>query len=183
MRLEDDLLAEVPGLRWAWELVDSLPWKTRPDGSDYRGHLLRVARRVLDFGLRDKEMLEAALLHDCLEDQSEKLVERGYDTAEECIDNEFGERVCELVKALTTVGPYAEHVAKTMRSEAAPIKLADFADNALALDGLTEPRRSKLKLKYAAVADEMAGWLDAHPVQGAAELLRSIRAVYPARSA
>jgi (p)ppGpp synthase/HD superfamily hydrolase len=181
MSLDDELLAAVPHARWALEFVQPLPWQPRPDGSDYRGHLMRVALRVHGFGLNDNDLVTAALLHDCIEDQSGALVERGYDTAEECISNEFGERVCELVKALTTEGPYADHVRKTMQTEAAPIKLADFLDNALALSKLTEPRRSKLKHKYSGVAQLMVDWLGQHPVDGRDDCVQAIRAVYPER--
>lgn len=179
MNHEDEILEKMPALRWTLEFVDDLPWKPRPDGSAYRLHLIRVAHRVLvDFAIADPDMVNASLLHDTLEDQAEALKERGYDDAQECLRNEFNDRVCDLVTALTNEGAYAEHVARTMESEAAPIKLADFLDNALRLDGLGEPRRSKLRAKYGQVAPLMVRWLASHSLAQGKDLINIISRKY-----
>jgi (p)ppGpp synthase/HD superfamily hydrolase len=56
--------------------------KPRPDGAPYIEHPLTVAAGVLDaMAQKDPELVIAALLHDTVEDQAEKLVEKA--TAEE----------------------------------------------------------------------------------------------------
>ena len=48
--------------------------KDRPDGMPYVSHPLEVSKAIVqDFGVTDKDLVEAALLHDAVEDQAIKI--------------------------------------------------------------------------------------------------------------
>ena len=128
-------------------------------------HLLRVAYRVrCEFGLTDPDLTLAALLHDVVEDHGVSVVS-------------FGERVAALVQALTNSGDYTSHVLGMIRGPAGPVKLADFMDNALALDELEPERAARLRAKYTPVAAGILAWLQempaGHPFEVAAERISS----------
>lgn len=144
--------------------------KDRPSGEPYVNHILSVARRlVVEYGVANPNMIMAAALHDSVEDQSAKLsvlnAEAEGDERQKSLGyltSHFGERVSNIVHSLsneevpddldtaTKNRMYAEHVAEAVKDpEVALIKLADFSDNALTLEKVTDPgRRAKLTEKY-----------------------------------
>ncbi len=157
----------------------------RPDGTPYPEHPLDVARNVLTVSQElDSRKIVAALLHDSVEDQADKLAAKaaeigivGGDTKTRALDYlaaRFGDQAAYIVFALTNPDfaavlsaqglpvtadgknrLYAEHVHLVIQdSDVLPIKLFDFAANALRLDEVTDPaRRLKLTRKYAPVVD------------------------------
>ena len=99
------------------------------DASPYINHPISVAKIISEIGyVGDSEVLAAALLHDTIEDTKT--------TPEELIDN-FGERVCSLVKEVTDDKnlPKLERKqrqidhAKEISEGAALIKLGDKISN------------------------------------------------------
>jgi hypothetical protein len=128
----------------------------------YVNHLLRVAIRIMShYGVRDTDVVCAALLHDAGEDHAAELAGGGGRTAAlAALAAEFGPRVAGLVAAVTNpeYAPdrdaheqYREHVADSLRREpwARVIKASDFADNGAGLIHTTGPRLRKLAGKYA----------------------------------
>ena len=118
----------------------------------------------------------AALLHDSVEDKAKKLasfISNKEITSERemallFIKNKFGERVEKIVSKLSNPEPeseelsaeeknfiYKEHVKEAIEdSDVLPIKLADFSDNSLNLEALSDPvRRLKLSKKYLPVME------------------------------
>lgn len=90
--------------------------KARPDGTPYASHPLEVALYVLSrFGRSDPDVLMAALLHDAVEDQADKLVapcvasglsRRALrQAALEALEQRFGTRVAELAGLLVNPDP------------------------------------------------------------------------------
>lgn len=151
--------------------------KPRPDGP-YVNHILRVSNRIVEeYGVKDPELVMAALLHDSVEDQSNKLAKliTNIENISErqkallFINNNFGERVKNIVLKLTNPEHedenisqerknrvYLEHVRDAIKdSDVLLIKLSDFSDNALNLEAISNPtRRLKLSEKYAPVVLE-----------------------------
>lgn len=132
----------------------------------------------------DFEIVASALLHDSVEDQAKKLAAKNHhpdilDKGEEemalhYIGSRFGGRASRIVISLTNPDfaaeltrdgqeinvvnknkLYARHVAEIIEDpDVLPIKLFDFAENALRLDEVADPaRRLKLTKKYAPVVD------------------------------
>jgi hypothetical protein len=150
--------------------------KPRPDGP-YVNHILRVSTRIIEeYGIKDLELVIAALLHDSVEDQSEKLAnlainDKNIPEREKAllfIGDNFGERVKNTVFKLTNLEHedksisqdqknkvYLEHVKEAIEDpDVLPIKLADFSDNALNLESVKETeRRLKLSHKYLPVIE------------------------------
>lgn len=144
--------------------------KDRPSGEPYINHILSVARRVVvEYGVANPDMIMAAALHDSVEDQSSKLAALNVDVegderekSFEYITSRFGERVSIIVRALSNEKTpddldaeiknrmWIDHVAEVIKDpEIALVKLADFSDNALHLEKVTDPqRRLKLTKKY-----------------------------------
>lgn len=87
--------------------------KDRPDGSPYIIHPLGVANKVVqDFGVKDVELVEAALLHDSVEDQADKLIkpeamiedlsgDEKRSLALEAISDKYSPRVAEIIDHLS----------------------------------------------------------------------------------
>jgi hypothetical protein len=144
----------------ALDLAARLHAADRRAQEPYVNHLLRVAIRIVaHYGVRDTDVLCAALLHDAVEDHAAEL---GGSTqaALAALAGEFGPRVAELVAAVTnppyapdrdTGEQYREHVAESLRRcpWARVIKASDFADNGGGLVHLTGPRLRRLAGKYA----------------------------------
>lgn len=90
-------------------LILHIDQKDRPDGPPYLSHTMNVARRLIEeYGVRDPEMIIAALLHDSVEDQVEKLSKRytGNETdprlrALGYIEQRFGKRVSYIIQELS----------------------------------------------------------------------------------
>jgi len=84
----------------------------RPDGQPYINHPLDVAIHIIkEFEVFESDLIVAALLHDTVEDQPQKVIEWGSQKLEEndlesqalkIIDKNFGEKVALLVSKLTT---------------------------------------------------------------------------------
>jgi (p)ppGpp synthase/HD superfamily hydrolase len=72
-------------------------------GTPYLGHLLDVARRLYNAGVRDEEVLQAAILHDVVEDTAFTLND---------IEARFGKRVRDMVDDLTLPPEMVEKSAK-----------------------------------------------------------------------
>lgn len=107
--------------------------KRKYTGDPYVNHLIAVTRLVAEYSEawgRDDEVLAAAALHDCIEDQE---IER------RLIENLFGRRVLNLVLELTDAPQSAGNRKKrkaldrarlsASSAEAKTIKLADMIDN------------------------------------------------------
>jgi hypothetical protein len=148
----------------ALELASRLHAGDRRDTEPYVNHLLRVAIRIMShYGVRDADVVCAALLHDAVEDHPAELAGGGpadQPAALAALAAEFGPRVAELVGAVTNP-PYApdrdqdeqyrEHVADSLRDNpwARIIKASDFTDNGVGLIHTTGPRLHRLADKYA----------------------------------
>ena len=158
-------------LNRALELASRLHAGDRREREPYVNHLLRVAIRIMShYGVRDTDVICAALLHDAVEDHPAELAASvpgqaggaGDDQAAAlaALAAQFGTRVAELVAAVTNP-PYAperdaheqyrEHVADSLRSSpwARVIKASDFTDNGAGLIHSTGTRLGKLAGKYA----------------------------------
>jgi hypothetical protein len=126
----------------------------------YVNHLLRVAIRIICYyHVDDVEVIAAALLHDSVEDQYERLGGTPA-TALEALADRFGPRVAELVAAVTNPAwepdrhryeQYREHVAHSLDAHpwARVIKISDFTDNGVGLIHTTGPKLGKMARKYA----------------------------------
>lgn len=170
--------------------------KDRPSGEPYVNHILSVARRlVVEYGVVNPNMIMAAALHDSVEDQSSKLsaldAEAEGDERQKSLaylTSHFGERVSNIIHSLsneevpddldtaTKNRMYAEHVAEAVKDpEVALIKLADFSDNALTLEKVTDPgRRAKLTEKYMPVVAMFIDRIQNEDIQMDAEQKKSL---------
>jgi hypothetical protein len=165
-------------LNQALDLAGRLHAADRREREPYVNHLLRVAIRIMShYGVRDADVVCAALLHDAVEDHPAELAASvpGGSSADAEADAdasgrqqaalavlaaEFGPRVAELVAAVTnpeyapdrdTREQYREHVADSLRRHpwARVIKASDFTDNGVGLIHSTGPRLRQLAGKYA----------------------------------
>jgi hypothetical protein len=124
--------------------------------------VLRVTTRIIShYKIRDTDVICAALLHDAVEDHAADLAPGGgQQEALAAIAGQFGDRVAELVAAVTNPAAepgrdryqqYRKHVAASL--EASPwarvIKASDFTDNGVGLIHTTGPKLGKLASKYA----------------------------------
>jgi hypothetical protein len=141
----------------------------------YVNHLLRVALRIMvHYSVREPDVICAALLHDSVEDHAEDLSAAGRPGAFALLAAAYGERVAELVAAVTNpiYAPqsdsgslYREHVADSLTAcrWARVIKISDFTDNGVGLIHTTGEKALRLACKYAplvpALAD-LAAWPD-----------------------
>jgi HD domain len=142
----------------------------------YVNHLLRVATRIICYyGVRDTDVVCAALLHDAVEDHPGELAAgggaggvtagsgaagSGTGAALAVLAAGFGPRVAELVGAVTNPDylpgqdkrqQYREHVAASLAASpwARVIKISDFTDNGVGLIHTTGPALTRLAAKYA----------------------------------
>jgi hypothetical protein len=149
-------------LNQALDLAARLHAADRREREPYVNHLLRVAIRIMShYGVRDTDVICAALLHDAVEDHANELAEDGgQEAALAALAAEFGPRVAGLVAAVTnpeyapdrdTHEQYREHVADSLRRDpwARVIKASDFTDNGAGLIHTTGPRLRTLAGKYA----------------------------------
>jgi guanosine-3',5'-bis(diphosphate) 3'-pyrophosphohydrolase len=99
------------------------------DGSPYINHPIDVARRLVEAGIDDPDVLCAAILHDTVEDTAV--------TPEE-IEAEFGPRIHELVAAVTDDKTLPKEERKRLQvlhasdldQDARRVKIADKTSNA-----------------------------------------------------
>jgi HD domain-containing protein len=151
-------------LERALDLASRLHAADRRDREPYVNHLLRVAIRIMShYGVRDPDVVAAALLHDAVEDHPLELssgVDASQQAALAALAADFGPRVAELVAAVTNPPwvpdrdeheQYREHVADSLQRNpwARVIKASDFTDNGVGLIHTTGPRLRKLASKYA----------------------------------
>jgi HD domain len=128
----------------------------------YVNHLLRVAIRIITYyGIRDPDVICAALLHDSVEDHAAELAPGGgRPEALAALAAQFGDRVAGLVAAVTNPEhepgrdrheEYREHVAASLAGDpwARVIKVSDFTDNGVGLIHTTGPSLVRLAGKYA----------------------------------
>jgi predicted HD phosphohydrolase len=183
--LRERFAAEIAGfgdverrrLADALELASRLHSGDRRQNEPYINHPLRVALRIMShYGIRDPDVIVAALLHDVVEDHAAELAPDGQtesaqteaaqteaaqtEAALSVLAERFGPRVAELVAAVTNPEwdpgrdrhvQYREHVAASLdRSPwARVIKASDFTDNGAGLLYTTGPRVPELADKYA----------------------------------
>jgi (p)ppGpp synthase/HD superfamily hydrolase len=142
----------------------------RLEARPYVSHAIEVARHLLvDFGIKDRDLLIAGILHDMIEDESDRLAlfvtetktgESSRPAAEQALRAKYGDHVTGLILKLSnpeTVDKskkneiYLEHLKELVKDpEAATLKYADFSTNALRLDMISDPKRqARLKEKYA----------------------------------
>lgn len=119
--------------------------QTRWNGEPYILHPQRVVQRLIDNGVTSEPVLQAAYLHDVVEDTGVTLHD---------IRTSFGEDVADLVSILThnpheTYTSYIRRVAYTMWAR--EIKKADLLDNLSDLQ--PGQRRDKYELAYAYLED------------------------------
>ena len=127
----------------------------------YLNHLLRVAIRIIHYyGVRDVEVILAALLHDAAEDQAERLAGvADTDRALAKLAQLFGPRVAALVESVTNPQysadrseheQYREHLAESLERDpwARIIKVSDFTDNGVGVIHTTGPKVRSAATKY-----------------------------------
>ncbi|WFB34589.1 HD domain-containing protein [Kiritimatiellota bacterium B12222] len=136
-------------------------------------HPLRVARLLIQFGVYDQDILDAALLHDILEDT---------DCPEILIQQQLSRKVLRIVKELTDDKTLLKSARKQhqveraslLSPEATLIRLADKIDNVGSL--LNDPPETwswQRQRDYVAWANRVVKNLNAPP----AELLQSYQQV------
>jgi HD domain-containing protein len=154
----------------ALELAARLHAADRRQREPYVNHLLRVAIRIIIYyGVRDADVVCAAVLHDAVEDHASELAPDGdRQEALAVIAAKFGDRVAELVAAVTNPEfrpgrdrheQYREHVAASLENSpwARVIKASDFTDNGVGLIHTSGPRLQKLASKYAPLVAVLGG--------------------------
>jgi HD domain len=154
--------AERARLTDALALASRLHADDRRQSEPYINHPLRVAIRIMShYGIRDPDVIVAALLHDAVEDHAAELAPAGTtEAALAALAERFGPRVAELVGAVTNPEydpgrdrhvQYREHVAASLDASpwARVIKASDFTDNGAGLLYTTGPRVPELADKYA----------------------------------
>jgi hypothetical protein len=125
-------------------------------------HPPRVAIRVMShYGIRDLDVIAAALLHDTVEDHAAELAPEGTTAAAlAALAGRFGPRVAGLIAAVTNPEyeagqnkneQYREHIAASLDTSpwARVIEASDFTDNGVGLIHATKARVAYLASKYA----------------------------------
>ncbi|WP_040825014.1 HD domain-containing protein [Nocardia jiangxiensis] len=164
LALESAKLDEPERVGAALELVSDLHRDDRYGREPYLSHLLRVAIRIVShYEVHDTDLVVAALLHDAVEDHAPELAggREGSETeaALAAVRERFGERVAELVAAVTNPArepgidrnhQYRAHIATSLESDpwARVVKLSDFTDNGVGILYATSPAMEKLAIKY-----------------------------------
>jgi guanosine-3',5'-bis(diphosphate) 3'-pyrophosphohydrolase len=147
---------------WPPELDEAVTFAThwhgdqvRPAGEPYIEHLLEaVAVLVNGAGVTDTEILQAAVLHDVVEDTDCTLDE---------VRAQFGDRVATLVDWVTKSGSRQEYLArlKTAPADALLVKLADRLSNVQRLN--THPRPEKQRSYYQETVASIVPLAQTHP--------------------
>ena len=155
------------------QLAEALDLASRLHAGDrrvrepYLNHLLRVAIRIIKYyGVRDVDVLTAALLHDAVEDHPGDLAGlvsgshaelTGAAIAE--LSRRFGPRVSELVHSVTNPEydperdrheQYRAHVTASLERDpwARVIKVSDFTDNGVGVVHTTLDKAVRAATKY-----------------------------------
>ena len=155
-------------LRHALDLAARLHADDRRTREPYLNHLLRVAIRIIRYyGIRDVDVLVAALLHDAVEDHPAELAglaagqpaDVATERAVDELARRFNPRVAELVRAVTNPEfdpaldrnqQYAAHVADSLDRDpwARVIKVSDFTDNGVGVIHTTGDKARRSAAKY-----------------------------------
>jgi (p)ppGpp synthase/HD superfamily hydrolase len=134
----------------------------------YLNHLLRVAIRIIRYyGIRDVDVLIAALLHDAVEDHPAELAglpptcshAELTDAAVAELARRFNPRVAELVRSVTNPEydpardrheQYRAHVADSLERDpwARVIKVSDFTDNGVGVIHTSKEKARSSATKY-----------------------------------
>ncbi|GGN67965.1 hypothetical protein GCM10010112_31820 [Actinoplanes lobatus] len=152
----------------ALDLASDLHAADRRVREPYLNHLLRVAIRIIRYyGVRDTDVLVAALLHDAVEDHPAEL--GGIDPDAPCAEHteaalaelarRFNPRVAELVRSVTNPEydpardkheQYRTHVAENLERDpwARIIKISDFTDNGVGVIHTTMDKAYRSATKY-----------------------------------
>lgn len=147
----------------ALDLATRLHVSDRRQREPYLNHLLRVAIRIISYyGIRDADVVCAALLHDSVEDHAAELApgDGSQQEARRALAEQFGDRIASLVASVTNPPhepgrdrheQYREHVAASLERDpwARVIKASDFTDNGVGLIHTTGPKLDSLAAKYA----------------------------------
>ena len=168
LELESFPAEEARRLEEALALAARLHADDRRVREPYLNHLLRVAIRIIRYyGIRDVEVLIAALLHDAVEDHPEELAglpagtpyPEATDAAVAELARRFGPRVAELVRSVTNPEydperdkheQYRAHVADSLERDpwARVIKVSDFTDNGVGVIHTTYDKARSSAIKY-----------------------------------
>jgi (p)ppGpp synthase/HD superfamily hydrolase len=173
LELESFPAREREQLERALTLAARLHADDRRVREPYLNHLLRVAIRILRYyGIRDVDVITAALLHDAVEDHPDELAglpaqqdQLGADHAALAdaavaeLARLFNPRVAELVRSVTNpeYDPerdrnehYRMHVAESLDRDpwARVIKVSDFTDNGVGVIHTTYEKAYKSAHKY-----------------------------------
>jgi (p)ppGpp synthase/HD superfamily hydrolase len=165
-------LASFPPVERA-QLEDALTLAARLHADDrratepYLNHPLRVAIRIIRYyGVRDPDVITAALLHDAVEDHPGELAGRTTGTHAELtgaaldyLAQRFTPRVAQLVGSVTNPEydpdrdrheQYREHVAESLDRDpwARVIKVSDFTDNGVGVIHTTPDKAHSSATKY-----------------------------------
>lgn len=159
-----------------WAISSHIEQRDRPDGAPYVEHVTSVAARVLGWAARPSpELCAAALLHDALEDQEERLAARAPaggnipDRARAAVVGAFGPRVLAMMNALTNPDfdamARAEHGCAGKSPALAAVKLALYQ---LHFVEIFNTHREAALIKLADFTDNalsLGGLRAAHPAQ------------------
>jgi (p)ppGpp synthase/HD superfamily hydrolase len=167
LELESFPAAERERLVEALDLAARLHADDRRVREPYLNHLLRVAIRIIRYyGVRDVDVLTAALLHDAVEDHPSELAGRDGGSHTELTDaalaelaRRFNHRVAELVRSVTNPEydpkldrheQYRAHVAESLERDpwARIIKVSDFTDNGVGVVHTTPDKATSAATKY-----------------------------------
>ena len=153
----------------ALELAGRLHAADRRQREPYINHLLRVALRIIcHYGVRDTDIICAALLHDAVEDHAGDLAATGgRPGALGVLAARFGPQAAALVEAVTNPvylpgqdkdQQYRAHVAASLTANplARVIKVSDFTDNGVGIIHTTGPKAVRLARKYAPLVPVLA---------------------------
>ncbi|MEV6488750.1 HD domain-containing protein [Actinoplanes sp. NPDC051633] len=175
LELESFPAGERERLERALALAARLHADDRRVREPYLNHLLRVAIRILRYyGIRDVDVITAALLHDAVEDHPDELsglpADLGHaaltDAAVDELARLFNPRVAELVRSVTNPEydperdrneQYRMHVAESLDRDpwARVIKVSDFTDNGVGVIHTTYEKAYKSAHKYRALVPKL----------------------------
>lgn len=118
----------------------------RRTGDAYVSHLYAVRNHLIDAGITEPQILDAALLHDCLEDG---------DISKEYLSFRFGQSIADIVDALSKETAWHTNYCRMKSNlealerawvpypEAIVIKIADRLHNLQTLDGFSLQKRAE----------------------------------------
>ena len=159
--------------------------KDRANGDPYIFHPVDVATRILvEFKIINRDLIVAALLHDSVEDQVEKIVKKflGEESSNNrndvnrnrelgflYIEEQFGKKVSIILKGVTNPMVntedreeknllYKQHISEAIKIPGVfVVKYADFVENALHIHELIVESKKRLKLekKYGPVLKDV----------------------------